>query len=128
MRVTLTTNKNMAELSCIHNGEVVTRQYEAELKDTRNQGTLQAMITAIEHLNKPCTIEIHTDNIFVRSALSLNWPAKWQQTGWIRSNGGAIANKSDWIYLMELLSGHRYEVAEDGGTTNEEETNNERTD
>ncbi len=115
MIVILKTNKNMAELSCIHNGEVVTRQYEAELGDTSNQSTLKAMITAIEHLNKPCTIEIHTDNIFVRSALSLNWPAKWQKTGWTRSNGAAIANRSDWIYLIELLSSHRYEVADEEG-------------
>lgn len=115
--VKLDVKDNEATLSCEYAGSEVTKTYTTEIEadDTRNKKVLKAMIAALEHMTKPSHIIITCNSIHVSGALSQHWPEKWRKAEWKRSNGEDIANKDQWIYLMELLGKHQsYEVRGDG--------------
>ena len=117
MTVKMEVNNNVATLSCEYAGDQVTKTYEAAIEsgDTRNKMVLKAMIEALEHMTKPSHIIITCNSVHVSGALSQHWPEKWRKAEWKRSNGEDIANKGQWIYLMELLGKHTsYEVRGDG--------------
>lgn len=114
--VKLKVTGSLAELSCQVEGRKEKKVYEAAEQGTRNKTTLSAMITALEHMTRRSKLIIQTDNSHVTGALLQGWPARWQQDGWKKADGMQIANRSQWVYLMELLGKHIYEVIEDEKT------------
>ncbi len=80
-----------------------------EKETTNNRMELQAVISALSALKKPCDVELFTDSVYVGKGMT-EWMRKWKQNGWQRKEGRTlkpVANVELWQQLDELLQVHR---------------------
>ena len=72
---------------------------------TNNRMELMAAIQALEALNKPCTVELHTDSKYVQQGIS-EWLALWKARGWRTMTKGAVKNEDLWRRLDQARLKH----------------------
>jgi ribonuclease HI len=83
--------------------------FGAERDTTNNRMELTAVIRGLETLNRPTSIELVTDSVYVGKGIT-EWMPKWKSNGWRRSERGrlhAVKNEDLWRRLDELLQRHR---------------------
>ncbi len=76
---------------------------------TNNQMELLAVIRGLEALQRPCSVEVFTDSVYVGKGM-LEWMPKWKRNGWRRREGKKFApvkNEQLWRQLDKLLHKHR---------------------
>ena len=73
---------------------------------TNNMMELTAVIKSLEILNRPCSIIITTDSQYVKNGIT-KWIHNWKKNGWKTANKKPVKNKSLWIHLDEVISGHK---------------------
>lgn len=81
----------------------------AERETTNNRMELQAVISGLEALSRPCHVELFTDSVYVGKGLT-EWISKWRSNGWRRREGSRwhpIKNDDLWKRLDELLQRHQ---------------------
>ncbi len=74
-------------------------------KTTNNRMELQAAISALRALRRPCAIEFHTDSQYVRRGIT-EGVQKWAAAGWKTRNGRQIPNADLWQELQALVGRH----------------------
>jgi ribonuclease HI len=83
-------------------------------RTTNNRMEILAVIAALEALERPSRVTIHSDSQYVVNAIELGWARKWRSNGWRRgARGGDRAQNPDlWARLLELLdrAGHRVKL------------------
>ncbi len=57
-----------------------------------------AIIKALEHLNHPAKVLVHTDSSIVVDAMRY-WMPRWKLNGWVNGNGQSITNRDLWDEL-----------------------------
>ena len=62
-----------------------------ELDTTNNRMELMAAIMALEGLNKPCRVELHTDSQYVRNGIT-QWITGWKARGWRTADKSPVKN------------------------------------
>lgn len=67
---------------------------------------LTAVISALQCLKKPCTVELYSDSKYVIDALSLGWAASWRAKGWRKADKKPALNPDLWEVLLDLTSKH----------------------
>jgi ribonuclease HI len=81
---------------------------------TNNRMEILAVIAALEALERPSRVVVHSDSQYVVNAIELGWAKKWRANGWRRGARGSdrAQNPDLWQRLLELLerSGHRVEL------------------
>lgn len=82
-------------------------------KDSMNKMGITSITQALEMLKQSCSIKIYTNCGFVKGAIRQRWPIKWLKNDWKKDSGEPIRNRSEWIYLFELLGKHDYTFEED---------------
>ena len=75
---------------------------------TNNRMELLAAIKALESLQRPTTVRIHTDSTYVRGGIT-SWLVKWQRNGWQTSGGQPVKNADLWRRLAEVAAPHSVE-------------------
>jgi ribonuclease HI len=80
----------------LHGGEPVT---------TNNRMELTAAIMALEALNKPCAVELHTDSQYVRQGIT-EWIRGWKARGWTTADKKPVKNADLWRRLDEARARH----------------------
>ena len=65
---------------------------------TNNRMELMAAIRALEALNKPCKIELHTDSQYVQKGIH-EWIHSWKRRGWKTADGKPVKNDDLWKRL-----------------------------
>ena len=89
---------------------------------TNNRMELTAAIRALEALNRPCRVELHTDSTYVRDGIT-RWIHRWLSNGWRTSDKKPVKNAELWQALIEAVDPHRVEwhwvKAHDGHPENE---------
>ncbi len=80
----------------------------AEAHTTNNKMELQAVISALQALKKPCSISLYTDSQYVRKGM-LEWIKTWLKKGWKNSKGEAVKNQELWQTLFSLSALHEIE-------------------
>ncbi|MBX7249547.1 MAG: ribonuclease HI [Caulobacteraceae bacterium] len=65
---------------------------------TNNRMELMAAIRALEALNKPCAVELHTDSTYVLKGIT-EWLPGWKARGWKTADKKAVKNDDLWIRL-----------------------------
>ncbi len=65
---------------------------------TNNRMELTAAIQALEALNRPCRVELHTDSKYVQSGIT-EWLPLWKARGWRTMTKGAVKNEDLWRRL-----------------------------
>ena len=76
-----------------------------EPKTTNNRMELQAAISALQALKRPCRIQFHTDSQYLRRGIT-EGVAKWSAAGWVNKQGHAIPNAELWRELQALVPQH----------------------
>lgn len=90
-------------------GIPVTKDYIEGLKGTTNNRTaVKACITALEHMIKPCDINITINSKYITEAINTNAWFTWINTG-KNAKGKPVKNMDLWKQLFELVDKHKTE-------------------
>ena len=65
---------------------------------TNNQMELTAAIEALNALKRPCTVELHTDSVYVKDGLT-GWIHGWKKNGWKTAAKKPVKNADLWKAL-----------------------------
>jgi ribonuclease HI len=66
---------------------------------------LMAAIGALEALNRPCTVEIHTDSSYLKDGIS-KWIHSWNRNGWKTADKKPVRNAELWQRLVAAMAKH----------------------
>ncbi|MDO8380847.1 ribonuclease HI [Phenylobacterium sp.] len=72
---------------------------------TNNRMELMAAIQALEALNKPCEVELHTDSTYVMKGIS-EWIHGWKKRGWKTADKKPVKNEDLWRRLDTARERH----------------------
>ena len=87
-------------------GDRVKELSGGEKETTNNRMELTAVITALQALKVPCSVELYTDSRYVVSAINEKWLNSWIKAGWKRKTG-PVMNVDLWKELLPLLETHK---------------------
>jgi ribonuclease HI len=76
-----------------------------EPNTTNNRMELMAAISALEALNRPCTVEMHTDSNYLKDGIS-KWIHGWKRNGWKTADKKPVKNAELWQRLEAALGRH----------------------
>ena len=76
---------------------------------TNNRMEILAAIVALEALNQPCRVTLHSDSRYVVDAMAKGWARKWRANGWMRNKRERALNPDLWERLLDLAAGHDVE-------------------
>ena len=74
---------------------------------TNNRMELLAAITALELLQQPCKVDLHSDSKYLVQAINDNWIAGWQKKGWVNSKKEPVKNQDLWRRLLTVMEPHQ---------------------
>lgn len=81
----------------------LSRGYE---RTTNNRMELMATIAALEVLNRPCTVELHSDSQYVVNAFNKHWVDGWIKRGWKTAAKKPVKNPDLWKRLLKAMEPH----------------------
>jgi ribonuclease HI len=69
-----------------------------DLATTNNRMELMAAIQALEGLNRPCQVELHTDSQYVQKGIH-EWIHGWKRRNWRTADNKPVKNDDLWKRL-----------------------------
>jgi len=72
---------------------------------TNNKMELMGAIKALESLQRPSVVELHTDSEYMRQGIT-SWIKKWKRNGWKTAAKKPVKNQELWIRLDEVVARH----------------------
>jgi ribonuclease HI len=72
---------------------------------TNNRMELMAAIQALEALQRPTTVSLHTDSTYVLNGIT-KWIQAWQRNGWKTAAKKPVKNDDLWRRLIEAMRPH----------------------
>ena len=75
---------------------------------TNNRMELMAPIRALETLNRPAAVRLHTDSVYVRDGI-MKWVPRWKTNGWLTSAKQPVKNVDLWKRLQLACAKHQVE-------------------
>ena len=76
-----------------------------ERQTTNNRMELTAVIRALETLDQPSVVEVHTDSQYVQKGIS-EWLHAWKRRGWRTADKQPVKNQDLWQELDRLAAAH----------------------
>lgn len=76
-----------------------------ELETTNNRMELMGAIQALETLNRPCKVELHTDSQYVKNGIT-QWISGWKARGWRTADKSPVKNEDLWKRLDAARARH----------------------
>ncbi len=73
---------------------------------TNNRMELLAAISALELLQSPCKVELHSDSKYLVQAINDHWISGWQKKGWVNSKKESVKNQDLWRRLLSVMEPH----------------------
>lgn len=73
---------------------------------TNNRMELLAAIVALEALQRPCKVELHSDSQYVVNAFNKHWVDSWQRKGWKNASKQPVKNPDLWRRLLSAADPH----------------------
>jgi len=89
----------------LHSGSNEKELWGGELDTTNNRMELMGAIAALEALNKPCRVELHTDSQYVKNGIS-QWITGWKAKGWRTVDKSPVKNADLWQRLDSARARH----------------------
>lgn len=88
------------------------REHRRELsqgyrRTTNNRMELMGAIAALEALNRPCDVELHSDSQYVVNAFNQHWVDGWKKRGWKTAAKKPVKNPDLWRRLLAAMEPHR---------------------
>ena len=78
----------------------------SEPSTTNNRMELLGVITALETLKEPCSVDLYSDSKYVVDSVTKGWVYGWKKKGWIKSDKKPALNVDLWEKLLPLLEKH----------------------
>lgn len=75
---------------------------------TNNRMELSAAIAALEALDRPSRVELHTDSLYLQQGIT-QWLANWVARGWRKADLTPVLNLDLWKRLYDLIQEHEVE-------------------
>lgn len=76
-------------------------------RTTNNRMEILAAVVALESLNTPCEVVLHSDSQYVVKAMTEGWVEKWKARGWRTAANQPTANPDLWQRMMKARDRHR---------------------
>lgn len=76
------------------------------VRTTNNRMELMAVISGLEALNRPCTVEVYSDSQYVVNAFNQHWIDGWIRKGWKRGKNEYVKNVDLWKRLLDAKKDH----------------------
>ncbi len=86
-------------------GENEKELYGGEPETTNNRMELMAAIQALESLNQPCSIILHSDSKYVLQGIT-EWLVNWKKRGWKTAAKKPVKNADLWRRLDTAMQRH----------------------
>jgi len=83
---------------------------DGEAHTTNNRMELLGAISALEALNEPCEVTLHTDSKYLADGITKGWAKGWRARGWKKSDGKPALNPDLWQRLLDLLEKHKVTI------------------
>ena len=88
-------------------------EHEKDLKGgepltTNNRMELKAAIEALESLNRPCAVSLHTNSQYLRGGVT-GWLDIWKRNGWRTGDRKPVKNEDLWRRLDATVGRHEVE-------------------
>lgn len=77
-----------------------------ELHTTNNRMEMQAVISSLAELKKPCEVHIFSDSALIVNAFNQNWIDNWQRKNWKKADNKPVENRDLWEKMLENMSQH----------------------
>jgi ribonuclease HI len=77
---------------------------------TNNRMELTAAIAALEALDRPATLTVVTDSVYVRDGVT-RWIHAWKANGWLTGQRKPVKNEDLWRRLDTAAARHRVDWA-----------------
>ena len=77
----------------------------SEPHTTNHRMELQAAISALKALTRPCSVDLTTDSVYVRDGIS-KWVHGWQKNGWKTADKKPVKNDDLWQALLAAARPH----------------------
>lgn len=90
-------------VSCGHRLEIS----EGFRLTTNNRMELRAAIAALDKLQEPCEVELHSDSKYLIDAVSKKWIEGWKKRGWQTADKKAVKNQDLWLELISAMTPHK---------------------
>ena len=75
-------------------------------RTTNNRMEIMAAIVALEALNMPCRVTLHSDSKYVVDAMTQGWVQRWKANGWMRNKKDKAVNVDLWERLLAACAPH----------------------
>ena len=79
--------------------------YGGDALTTNNRMELMAAIQALEALQRPTTVSLHTDSKYLLDGIT-KWIQGWQRNGWKTAARKPVKNDDLWRRLVEAMRPH----------------------
>ncbi|HUB63052.1 MAG TPA: ribonuclease HI [Methylocella sp.] len=79
--------------------------FGGEAATTNNRMELTAAITALEALNRPSVVHLHTDSNYLKGGIT-TWIAAWKRNGWQTADKKPVKNIELWQRLDAAAAVH----------------------
>ena len=76
-----------------------------QTETTNNQMEIQAAISALKSLKKPCRIKLYTDSKYVQKGIT-EWIHNWHKNNWRKSDNKPVKNVELWRNLQREIEKH----------------------
>ncbi|CEJ14261.1 Ribonuclease HI [bacterium YEK0313] len=86
-------------------GDAVKEMSGGESETTNNRMELMAAISALEALNRPSAVDLHTDSQYVKNGI-MSWIHGWKRNGWRTADKKPVKNADLWQRLDEARGRH----------------------
>jgi len=73
---------------------------------TNNRMEMKAVISGLEALKRPCTIDVYTDSQYVQKGIT-EWIWAWKKRGWKTADNKPVKNADLWQELDSLVRKHK---------------------
>ena len=78
----------------------------SEPSTTNNRMELLGVITALEMLKEPCSVDLYSDSRYVVDGITKGWAKGWRARGWVKSDKKPALNVDLWERLLPLIATH----------------------
>ena len=82
--------------------------FGGELDTTNNRMELMAAIRGLEALDRPCSVALTTDSVYLLKGIS-EWLPRWLRNGWKTAANTPVKNMDLWQCLALLKGKHHIE-------------------
>lgn len=94
-----------------------------ESQTTNNRMEMRAVIEALNAINQPCRVKIHSDSALIVNAFKQGWVNAWLKRGWKKANKKPVENRDLWEEMLAAMQPHNVEWIKVKGHSDNERNN-----